>query len=155
MDVFSKHYYAKKSADIYHPSLTNYSWAKMTKIQTISTDRAAPAQGHYSQAVVHEKTVYVAMQIAIDPVRGPQAGSPAEQAKVALENVKNILVAAGSSLEKVLRVTVYISDIAYWSEINSVYSEIFGTHKPARGVVPVGKLHLGLDVGFEVTATLD
>lgn len=123
-------------------------------IKIVTTELAAIPQGHYSQAVVHNNIVYVAMQLAIDPQNGPQPGSPEEQTVVALKNVKNILEATGSNLNRVLRVTVYISDISLWTEINEVYSEIFGNHKPARGVVPVNKLHLGMDVGFEVTAAL-
>ncbi|MCL4128436.1 UNVERIFIED_CONTAM: hypothetical protein GTU68_023356 [Idotea baltica] len=94
------------------------------------------------------------MQIAIDPVKGPQVGPVGEQARVALLNVQNILEAAGSSMSRVLRVTVYVSDITLWDEVNLVYSEVFGDHKPVRGVVPVKKLHLGLDVAFEVTAAI-
>jgi len=127
---------------------------KKDVLQTVLTDSAAIPQGHYSQAIIHNNVVYVAMQIAIDPHLGVVYGTSGEQAKVALTNIKNILESAGSSLNRVLRVTVYISDISMWNEVNEVYKEFFGNHKPARGVVSVNKLHLDLDVGFEVTAAI-
>lgn len=123
-------------------------------MKIIATDTAAIPQGHYSQAIVHRDTVYVAMQIAIDPHKGPQPGPVASQARLALQNVVNILEAAGSSIDKALRVTIYVSDISFWEEVNEVYKDILGEHRPARGVVSVGQLHMGLDVGFEVTAAL-
>ncbi len=122
------------------------------EIVYVQTPEAAQPQGHYSQAVVHGGVVYVAMQIAIDPQNGPVSGPVSRQANVALNNVKNILEAAGSSMSRVLRVTVYVSDIAHWGEVNDVYADFFGEHRPARGVVPTKELHLGLDVAFEVTA---
>ncbi len=125
-----------------------------SNIEFVKTAKAAMPQGHYSQALIHNGIVYVAMQIAIHPERGPISGSISEQAEIALENVKQILIASGSGIEKVLRVTVYVSDIAHWGEVDKKYREFFGDHKPARGVVPVGKLHLDLDVAFEVTAAV-
>ena len=126
----------------------------MTEVNKVNTDKAVKPQGHYSQAVVHNGVVYVAMQIGVDPIDGPVKGDISEQAKVALNNVKEILKEAGSDLSKVLRVTVYVSDISLWEQVNEVYSQFFGEHKPARGIVPCGKLHLGMDVGLEVTAGL-
>jgi 2-iminobutanoate/2-iminopropanoate deaminase len=123
-----------------------------SEIQFISTDTAAKPQGHYSQAVSYAGTIFVAMQIAIDPTEGPLNASATDQAKLALQNVSKILEAAGSSLQRALRITVYLSEIALWEEVNKVYSDVLGDHRPARSVVPTGKLHLGLDVGFEVIA---
>jgi reactive intermediate/imine deaminase len=123
-----------------------------SEIKCVETPLAAKPQGHYSQAVVHGGLVYVAMQIAIDPEKGPQLGPVDNQARVALSNVEQILKAAGSSMDRVLRVTVYLSDISLWGQVNDVYADYFGDHRPARGVVPCKELHLGLDVAFEVTA---
>lgn len=127
---------------------------KKNVLKAVSTDSAAIPQGHYSQAIIHNDIVYVAMQLAIDPHLGVVYGTSGEQAKVALRNIKNILESSGSSLNRVLRVTIYISDISMWNEVNEVYKEFFEDHKPARGVVSVDKLHLDLDVGFEVTAAV-
>ena len=123
-------------------------------MQYINTKKAAPAQGHYSQAIVFGNTIYVSMQLAIDSDNKPHPGNIKQQTKIALKNIKEILSVAGSSLFSTLRVTIYLSDISFWEEVNHVYSEEFGNHKPARGVVPVKKLHLNLDVGFEVTAAI-
>jgi len=124
-------------------------------IQIIATDSAAKPLGHYSQAVVHNGIVYVATQLGIDPVNlNAEIGSVTTQTERALNNVSEILRAAGSELSRVLRVTVYVSDIMYWDEVNVVYSRIFADHQPARGVIPCNTLHRGYQVAFEVTAAL-
>src|SRR5258708_6177111 len=108
-------------------------------VKYISTEQAAKPLGHYSQATVHNGTIYVATQLGIVPGKPIVVGSIAEQTKAALHNVREILKAAGSDLNKVLRVTVYVSDIRFWDEVNGVYSQFFGEHKPARGIIPCGE----------------
>jgi len=126
-----------------------------SEIRIIATDSAAMPLGHYSQAVVHNGTVYLATQLGIDPVNpNAEIGSVTIQTERALKNVSEILRAAGSELSRVLRVTVYVSDIMHWDEVNVVYSRIFADHRPARGVIPCGTLHRGYQVAFEVTAAV-
>jgi len=126
-----------------------------SEIRIIATDSAAKPLGHYSQAVVHNGTVYVATQLGIDPVNpNAEIGSVAIQTERALNNVSEILRAAGSELSRVLRVTVYVSDIVHWDEVNVVYSRIFADHRPARGVIPCNTLHRGYQVAVEVTAAV-
>ena len=72
----------------------------------------------------------------------------------ATAGVNAVLRAAGSSREQVLRVTVYLSDISYWGQVNAVYAEFFGAHRPARTMVPVGKLHHGYEVGMDAVAAV-
>lgn len=85
-------------------------------ITTVSTPNAPAAAGHYSQAVVYNELVFVAGQLAIDPHTGARlTGSIEEQTEQCLKNIGEILKAAGSDLSRVLKMTVYISDIELWS----------------------------------------
>lgn len=113
-------------------------------MELIETDGAPRPGGHYSQAVVHNGTVYVAGQLPVDPrdpARAP--GDAAAQTRQALENVRAILEAAGSGLDRAVQMTIYVSDIAHWPEVNRVYAEMMGGHRPARAVVPTRDLHYG------------
>jgi 2-iminobutanoate/2-iminopropanoate deaminase len=122
-------------------------------MELISTERAPLPAGHYSQAVVHGDLVFVAGQLPIVPgSKAQRLGSASEQTEQALRNVAAILEAAGTSLDKVLQVTVYVSDIALWGEINAAYSRVMGEHRPARAVVPVGPLHHGYCVEIQAIA---
>ena len=124
-------------------------------MRSIETSHAPRPGGHYSQAVVHGDTVYVAGQLPIDP-ENPKAppGDAAQQARQALSNVARILEAAGSGLDQVLQMTVYVSDVSHWGEVNRVYAEVMGEHRPARAVVPVGELHFGYLVEIQAIAAV-
>lgn len=126
-----------------------------TDIKFISTEKAAKPRGYYSQAVTHGDTIYVAAQLGIFPNQEPiQVGTIEEQIEQALKNVQEILIAAGSDLNRVLKVTIYVADISLWDRINKVYTEVFDQHKPARAIVPVKELHLGFQVAVDVIAAL-
>lgn len=124
-------------------------------MRIVQTDLAPRAGGHYSQAVVHGGVVYVSGQLPIDPA-DPKAppGDAAAQARQALENVRHILEAAGSGMDHVLQMTVYVSDISHWDAVNRVYSEVMGEHRPARAVVPTRDLHYGWLVEIQAIAAL-
>ncbi|MCA1628058.1 MAG: Rid family detoxifying hydrolase [Acidobacteria bacterium] len=126
----------------------------MTLVHT--PDAPAPA-GHYSQATVHRGIVYVAGQLAIDPRTGERKlGSIEEQTEQALRNVGEILIAAGSDLNRVLKMTIYIADTSLWGAVNEVYARVLGEHRPARAVVPTKELHYGFLIEIEaVAATYD
>ena len=118
-----------------------------------STPNAPAPAGHYSQAVVHNGVVYVAGQLPIDPVTGEkELGTVDAQARRVLQNVKAILEASESGLDKVLKANVYISDISIWGEFNKIYAEFFGDHKPARAVIPTRDLHFGFKIEMDVIA---
>lgn len=122
-------------------------------MQFITTDKAPIPAGHYSQAVVHNGTVYVAGQLAIVPGQQEhKVGSVGEQTEQTLRNVQAILQAADSDLDRVLQMTIYISDIALWSEVNAAYVKVMGSHKPARAVVPVKELHYGYQIEIQAVA---
>lgn len=120
-------------------------------MELIRTDAAPIPGGHYSQAVVHNGFVFVAGQLAFVPgQREHRPGPIAEQTEQALRNVEAILKAAGSGLDRVVQMTIYVSDMDHWGEVNATYARIMGSHRPARAIVPVKDLHYGY--GIEVQA---
>jgi len=122
-------------------------------MEAIETRDAPTAAGHYSQAIVHNGLVFVAGQLPIDPKdRNRPVGSIEEQTERTLRNVESILVAAGSGLDRVLQMTIYISDIELWGGVNIAYARVMGAHKPARAVVPVKDLHHGYQIEIQAIA---
>lgn len=123
------------------------------EIRTIKTENAPAAGGHYSQAVVYNGLVFVSGQLAIDPQTGERKlGSIEEQTEQVLKNVSEILRAADSDLGRLLKVTIYISDINLWGAVNTVYARLLGEHRPARAVVPTRELHYGFLIEVEAIA---
>lgn len=120
----------------------------------IFTEKSPKPGGHYSQAVVHNHIVYVSGQLAIDSETGEKLVDKdiKEQTLKCLNNLENILVSSGSSKEKILKTTVFISKIEYWPEVNKIFSQFLGEHKPARSIVPVNDLHYGLQIEIEAIA---
>jgi 2-iminobutanoate/2-iminopropanoate deaminase len=124
-------------------------------MESVFTHAAPTPAGHYSQAIVSNELVFVSGQLAIDPVTGEKKlGSIEQQAQQALNNLEAVLKAAGSDKMHVLKTTVYISNIELWNTVNEVYSAFFGSHKPARSVVPTRDLHYGFLIEVEAIATL-
>ncbi len=120
--------------------------------------------GFYSQGIVHGGVIYVSGQLPIDPARGPvKAGEtlPAieEQVERTLLNVEAVLVAAGSSARSLVRVTVYVSDVALWPRVNAAYEAFLRargvTMPPARTVVPTGPLHFGYEVEIDAIGVVE
>jgi 2-iminobutanoate/2-iminopropanoate deaminase len=129
--------------------------AKM-EIKTVLTPNAPAPGGHYSQATVYNGLVFVAGQLAINPGTGERlTGSIEEQTEQCLKNVGEILTAAGSGLNRVLKMTVFVSDIELWAAVNTVYARVMGDHRPARAVVPVTDLHYGFKIEIEAIAALN
>src|SRR6266536_1998715 len=101
-------------------------------MRTIATDAAPKAIGPYSQAIVTDGLVFSAGQVALDPRSGELVGkTTAEQTEQVLQNLKAVLAAAGTSLDNVVKTTVYLADMADFAQMNEVYAKHFGTHKPA------------------------
>lgn len=114
------------------------------------------SNGHYALATIHQGLVYVSGQFAIDPETGEKKfGSIEEETMQALKNVESILTAAGSKKENVLRMTLYIPDVQLWDQVNEVYEQFFGQHKPARTVVPTNNLHFGFKIEIEAIAYIE
>ncbi len=111
------------------------------------------SNGHYALATIHQDTVYVSGQLAVDSATGEKKfGTIEEETIQVLENIECILNEAGSQKNQILRMTIYISDIGLWDRFNCVYKEFFGDHKPARTVVPTNELHFGFKVEIEAIA---
>jgi len=124
-------------------------------MKIISIPDAPQPKGHYSQAVVHNGIVYVAGQLAADP-RNPDApaGDVSAQTRRILKSIAAILESAGSGLDRVLQATIYLSDLKHWGDVNRVFAEAMGDHRPARAIVPVGTLPRGLDLEVTVMAAV-
>ena len=123
--------------------------------KAVSTDGAPKAIGPYEQAWVVDGIVYTSGQIALDPKTGEMvAGGVAEQTRRVLENLKAVLEAAGSSLDRVVRTTVYLTDLSQFGTLNAVYAEYFGSSRPARSTVGVAALPRGALVEIDAIATL-
>ena len=127
------------------------------EINRIETKNAPAAGGNYSQAVVHNGLVFVSGQLSIDPQTSEKKlGSIEEQTEQVLKNVEAILKAANSDFSRVLKMTVYVADIELWAAVNRVYARVLGEHRPARAVIPTGKLHYGFLIEIDaVAATYD
>jgi 2-iminobutanoate/2-iminopropanoate deaminase len=120
----------------------------------VSTQQAPAAIGPYSQAVISGQTVYVSGQLPIDPKTGQMPAAAADQAKQSLNNIKAILEAAGSSLEKVLRVGIFMTDLAEFGAVNEVYATFFAKDFPARSTVQVAALPRGAQIEIEAVAEI-
>ena len=121
-------------------------------MQAISTPNAPAAIGPYSQAIRVASMVYTAGQIALDAASGELVGDDApSQTEKVLENLSEILRAAGSSLYHVVKTTVYLRDLTDFPAVNEVYARHVGS-PPARSTVEVSKLPLGALVEIEAVA---
>ncbi|HQW02858.1 MAG TPA: Rid family detoxifying hydrolase [Saprospiraceae bacterium] len=122
-------------------------------MEKILTNAAPAPAGHYSQAIRHNGLVFVSGQLPLDPVsKEVVEGGIEPQLRQVMANISAILEASGSGLDNILKATIYIPDSSYWPEINRVYAECMGDHKPARAVIPCGELHYGVLLEMEVIA---
>lgn len=124
-------------------------------MQIVASSQAPAAIGPYSQAIIHNGLVYCSGQIALDPATGAMIeGGVAEQAERAFENLKAVLAAAGSGLDRVIKSTVFLVDMADFGTMNPIYEKHFGTWKPARSTVAVAALPRGGRFEIEVIAAV-
>ncbi len=122
-------------------------------IEKVETEFSVRDGGHYTPGIKYHGVLYVSGQLSIDPATGkiPEGGIKV-QAKQALNNLDLVLKQAGVGREDVIQCRVYTPDVAYWGDLNQVYSEFFGSHKPARIVVPTNHLYNGCLVEIEAVA---
>ena len=121
--------------------------------QVIQTERAPAAIGPYSQAIRVDKWLFVSGQIGFLPATGQLAGEQlGQQATQALQNMRQILEAAGFGLDEVVSVDVFLVDISQFGSFNSIYENFFSAHKPARAVVEVKGLPRGALVEIKCIA---
>ncbi|KAA0678978.1 Rid family detoxifying hydrolase [Roseomonas genomospecies 6] len=122
---------------------------------TIATDKAPAAIGPYAQARIAGGLLFVSGQLPIDPATGAFAGSDAPtQAARSLTNIAAIAEAAGTSLSKAVKMTVYVTDLAQFKAVNEVYGGFFQAPFPARSTVEVSALPLGASVEIDAVIAL-
>ena len=124
-------------------------------MRTVHTQDAPAAIGPYSQAVVAGGLVFCSGQIAMDPSTGALVeGDVAAQTRQVLANLDAVLRAAGSSLDRVVKCTVYLTSMDDFSLMNMAYAEAFGATRPARAAVEVSRLPRGVDVEIDAIALI-
>ncbi len=120
----------------------------------ITTDLAPIPNGHYSQAQLCGNTLFLSVQLPINP-ESPgteDMGDPVGQSLQVLKNLENIVKEAGGSRNSIMRLTFYVTDIAHWGAVNDACRQFFDAHKPARGIVCVQALHKGYLVASDAIA---
>lgn len=123
------------------------------QIEPVSTPDAPAAIGPYSQGVKAHGFVYTSGQIALDPATGALVeGAFEDQVHRVFRNLQAILIAAGSGFDRVLKATVYVTDLGNFAALNTIYASYFGDHKPARTTVEVPALPKGAAVEIDLIA---
>lgn len=119
----------------------------------VSAPDAVQPHGHYSQAVIHGDTIYVSGILGHNDMTH-EAPTIEVQAQACLDNIESILLAAGSALNKVLKLNIYVSEVGQWPSVDTVIAERFGDHRPARIVVPCGEMRFGSLIEIDAIAAL-
>jgi 2-iminobutanoate/2-iminopropanoate deaminase len=128
----------------------------MSVLESVHTDHAPAAIGPYSQAIVTDGWVFCSGQIPLDAETGElDTGDVATQTDLCLKNLARVLEAAGSSLQSVVKTTVFLSDMNTFAEMNEVYARHFGDHRPARAAVQAAALPKFCDVEIECIARVE
>ena len=127
-----------------------------TVAEAVSTPAVAVPAGHYSQGVRIDRWLFVSGQLPLDVDRRLVGTTPGEHAAQALANVRHIVEAAGGTVASVVQVTIYITDVRHWEEVDQAYRKTFGKVPvaAARAVVPVKELHFGALVEIQAIAHL-
>lgn len=125
-------------------------------MKPISIPGAIPPVGHYSTAIISHGFCFVSGILPIDPMTGQKYTDESfeEQTAIVLNNLDRILQAAGTSLHKLVKVTVFVSDIRHWESFNKLYKVKLGDHKPVRTVVPTTTLHSGFLIEVDAIAEM-
>ena len=114
------------------------------KKKVIQTEKAPKAIGPYSQAIRTDAFIFTAGQIGIDPTTGELiSGAVEEQTRQALSNLRNVIEAAGSNMDNVVKTTVFLKDMADFPKMNAIYAEFLGENPPARSTIAVAALPKG------------
>ena len=127
----------------------------MSEIRTVHSDEAPAAIGPYAQAVVVDGWLYASGQIPMDPTTMELVtGSVTEQTEQVFRNLRSVLAAGGGALDRVVKTTVFLSDMGDFAEMNAVYARHFGDHRPARATVQAAGLPRGVSVEIDLVARL-
>ncbi len=123
--------------------------------KVVQTDHAPAAVGPYSQAVIANGFVFASGQIGLSPETGEMQDGLVAQAEQIMKNISAVLASAGSSFEKVVKTTIFLTDMGDFATVNKIYAEAFSGEPPARSTVQVAGLPLGAVVEIEVVALTD
>ncbi|MCI5838998.1 MAG: Rid family detoxifying hydrolase [Peptoniphilaceae bacterium] len=121
----------------------------------IKTDKAPAAVGPYNQGVLSGNILFVSGQLPINMETGELENDVKKAAKASLSNILEVVKAAGGSLESIIKLNVFVADINDFSDINEVYADFFGDHKPARSLVEVSNIPKGGILEIEAEAFID
>lgn len=124
-------------------------------MKTVSTQNAPAAIGPYAQGIIANGFFYSSGQIPLTPAGELVEGDIVVQTNQVFENLKAVLAAAGTSLDKVVKTTVFLKDMNDFAAMNEVYAKHFGDHKPARSAVEVARLPKDVKIEIEVIALVD
>jgi len=125
------------------------------KKKVIQTEKAPKAIGPYSQAIQAGNFLFLSGQIPLDPKTGELVkGDIRKQTQQVLENIKGILESQGLGMENVVKVTIFLKDIANFNQVNEVYATYFPSSPPARSTVEVAKLPRDADIEIEALAII-
>jgi 2-iminobutanoate/2-iminopropanoate deaminase len=127
----------------------------MSKRKVISTGHAPAAIGPYSQAIKAGKFLFASGQLGLDPATGNLVEGIEAQTRRALANLQAVLAEAGTDVSHVVKVTIFLADLAHFATVNGIYGEVFNQEPPARSTVQVAALPKGGLVEIEVIAMLD
>ncbi len=123
-------------------------------MRVITSEKIPEPKGHYSPAIEHNGLLYLSGQLPVHPETGQVPNNIQDQVQQVLENIRLILTEAGTSMDQVLQMRLYISDIALWGAVNEVYASFLGAHKPVRAIIPTRDLHHGCLIEVEALAVL-
>lgn len=123
-------------------------------MKIVSTKNAAKAVGPYSQAIIAGDFVFCAGQIGKDPKTDELLEGIENQTRVALNNIEAIVKAAGSNKNKIVKTTIYLTNINDFQKVNEQYASFFGSHKPARATIEVRSLPKGALIEIETIALI-
>jgi len=119
----------------------------------VSSKDAPKAIGPYSQAIKANGFLFASGQVALDPASGEiVAGDFSAQVRRAFDNLRAVLRAGGTDFKRVIKATVYLTDLGNFQTMNAIYAEYFGDHKPARTTVEVSKLPKGAQIEVDLVA---
>lgn len=121
----------------------------------IQTEKAPAAVGPYSQAIKSGNFVFTSGQIGINPLTGQLRLGIEDQTRQVLANLESVLTAAGSSMDRIVKTTIFLTDITEFSTVNAIYAESFAGKPPARSTVQVAALPLGALVEIEAIGLVD
>lgn len=146
-NCFVLHYLEFSALNHYHPQ-----YLKRMKT-TVHTDKAPAAIGPYSQAILVNGFLYTSGQIALNPETGELEMQNIEhETSRVMQNLKAVLEAVEMDFSNVIKTTIYLSDMAYYAQVNAIYAEFFGEHPPAREAVQVAGLPKGVNVEISCIA---